>query len=208
MTRSRIIVLTTVLGLALTGCSTSGTEPDPDGTSKPPTELVILRLPANAPPLFEDSVSFYARVDRDDEGFIYFKNSSGGQGEKFARLRIRKQTLLARPDGTPFGPNDSVLIVMKVTDPTQLLIEMQPAGLKFSSNEPAELKIEYTATGGDLDHDGDSNDGDDDRIEQKIAIWRQETLADPFVKLGTVKTDGLRELKAELVGFTRFAIAY
>lgn len=199
-----------VLGAAALACSDSGTDPiqvDPPGTTKPPTQLNIIRLPTNAPPLFNDSVAFYAKVGRDDEGVIYFKTSSGGRGEKFARLRIRKQTLLALPNGTPLGANDSVLIVMKVGDPTQFLVEMRPSGLKFSSNDPAELKIEYSETGGDLDHDGDS-DEDDSQVEQKIAIWRQETPADPFIKLGTVKTEGLRELEAKLLGFSRFAVAY
>ena len=202
-------VSTLAVAVAVASCSdVVAPTVDPPGTVKPPAELVILRLPANAPPLFNDSVAFYAKVDRDDEGIIYFKSPSGARGEKFARLRVRKRSLLARPDGTPFGANDSILIVMKVSDPKQLLVEMRPAGLKFSADDPAELKIEYEATGGDLDHDGDSGDGDDEKIEQKIAVWRQETLADPFVKIGTIKTEGLRELEAKLTGFSRYAIAY
>ena len=211
MKRLRFVLVTGLLVGPVAACSGLGTDTtqiDPPGTTKPPTQLNVIRLPANAPPLFNDSVAFYARVGRDDEGVIYFKTASGGRGEKFARLRIGKQTLLARPDGTPFGANDSVLVVMKVSDPKELLIEMRPSGLTFSSNDPAELKIEYTETGGDLDHDGDSGDHDDDEVEQKIAIWRQETPADPFVKLGTIKTEGLRELEAKLLGFSRFAIAY
>lgn len=193
--------------MVVLGCSDTLVSPDPPGTVKPPAELSILRLPADAPPLFNDSVAFYAKVGKDAEGIIYFQSPSGGRGQKFARLKIDDKSLLSRPNGTPFAPGDSILIVMKVTDRRQLLVDMAPAGLRFDPDEPAELQIEYEATGGDLDHDGD-DDGDDDRIERQLAIWRQETPADPFVKLGTVKTDGLRELKAELNGFSRFAIAY
>lgn len=189
------------------GCSDSVVDPDPPGTVKPVTELSILRLPADAPPLFNDSVAFYAKVGEDAEGVIYFQSPSGGRGQKFARLKIDDESLLSRPNGTPFAPGDSILIVMKVTDRRQLLVDMAPAGLRFDPDEPAELQIEYEATGGDLDDDGD-DDGDDDQIEQQLAIWRQERPGDPFVKLGTVKTDGLRELKAELNGFTVFAVAY
>lgn len=193
--------------LLVSSCSDTMVDPDPPGTTKLPGQLTIIRLPANAPPLFNDSVAFYARVGRDAEGFIYFKAPNGGQGEKFARLRVKQRSLLARPDGTPFGANDSILIVMRVKNPRELVVDMSPAGLTFSSNDPAELKIEYEETAGDLDDDGD-DDGDDKAIEQKIAIWRQETPADPFVKVGSVKTEGLRELEAKLLGFTIFAVAY
>ena len=199
------LALGSVTGL---GCAGSLVDPDPEGTVKPPAQLTILRLPTNAAPLFNDSVAFYAKNSRDAEGIIYFKTPSGERGEKFARLRIEEGGLLTRPDGTPFGANDSVLIVMKVTDPRLLLVEMSPAGLKFTANEPAELELEYEETDGDLDGDGDSGDDDDDEIEQQLAIWRQERPGDPFVKLGTVKTEGLREFEAKLSSFSRYAVAY
>ncbi len=188
-------------------CSDSILDPDPVGTTRPPGQLNIIRLPANAPPLFNDSVAFYAKVGRDTEAFIYFKKPNGERGEKLVELKIKQRSLLTRPDGTPFGPNDSIRIVMWIRDPRVVMVDMEPAGLRFSSTEPAELKIEYEATGGDLDDDGD-DDGDDKKIEQVIAIWRQESATEPFVKVGTIKTEGLRELKANLLGFTRFAIAY
>lgn len=207
MNRSSRVVATVLLGSAVgLGCSDTAA-PDPPGTTKEPTALTILRLPADAPPLFNDSVAFYAHVGEGAEGIIYFQNASGGRGEKFARLRLDDETLLSRPDGTPFGPNDSILIVMRVTDPKLLQIEMSPAGLRFRASDPAELRLEYEETDGDLDGDDDDDD-DDDEIEQLLSIWRQEQPGDPFVKLGTVKTQGLRELKADLLGFTRFAVAY
>lgn len=195
-------------GIMVAACSNSGPDDEPPGSERPPAALKVIRLPNSAPPLFNDSVAFFAKVGRDDEGLIYFRDNAGERGEKFARLRIRRNSLLARPDGTPFGSNDSILIVMKAVSPRDLLVEMRPAGLKFSSSQPAELKIEYEATDGDLDGDGDGDDDDDQSIEQKLSIWRQETPSDPFVKLGSVKTEGLREFEAKLLGFTRFALAY
>lgn len=184
--------------LVIAAC-TSG--PDPSD------QLAILRIPASAPALFTDTVAFYAKVGRDDEGFIYFKTAAGGRGEKFARIRIRQRSLASRPDGTPFGPGDSVLIVMKVVNPLELGVELLPSGIHFNASDPAELRIEYEATKGDLNGDG-QKDAKDDAIEQKIALWRQEKPGDPLVKIGTVKTDGLRELKADLVSFSRYYIAY
>jgi len=193
-----------VLGLA---CSDSMIEPDPDGTEKPPAELSIIRLPANHPPFFNDSASFYARPGRNGEARIYFQNPSGGRGDLFAELKLDDETLAARPDGTPLGPNDSVLVVMKVPSPNEILIELSPTGLRFNPQKPAELKLRYGATGGDLDGDGDDDDDDDD-IERVIAIWRQEKPGDPFVKIGTVKVEDERELKAVLTSFSRYAISY
>ncbi len=202
-TLSRLVVAL----LVAAGC-TSGPDPvDPPGTIKPPAQLAVIKIPASAPALFNDSVVFYSKVGRDDEGFIYFKTASGARGEKFARIRIRQRSLVSRPDGTAYGPNDSVLIVMKVANPLELAVDLQPSGIHFSTSDPAELRIEYAATGGDLNGDG-KTDRDDTAIEQKIALWRQEKPGDPLVKIGTVKTDGLRELKADLVSFSRYYIAY
>jgi hypothetical protein len=180
---------------------------DPPGTTKPPADLTIIKLPADHPPFFNDSVAFYAVAGSNAQGALYFQDSNGERGERFAELKIGDQSLLALPDGTAFEPGDSVLIVMKVANQSEFLVEMRPGGLKFSSSDPAQLKLEYGATNGDLDGDGHP-DNEDDQIEKKLGIWVQETPSDPFVKIGTVKTDGARELKASLLSFSRFAIAY
>jgi hypothetical protein len=198
----------TVLALLAAACSsTSMVDPDPPGTTKPPADLTIIKLPANHPPFFNDSVAFYAKVGRDAGAAIYFQKSSGERGEKFAELKISDKSLLARPDGTPLAAGDSILIVMKVADQSEFLVEMRPSGLKFAPQNPAELKLEYESTSGDLDGNGHEDD-EDHQIEEKLAIWVQETPADPFVKIGTVKTEDARELKASLLSFSRFAIAY
>jgi hypothetical protein len=194
-----------VLALLLAQCSDS-TEPDPDDVREP-AQLNILRLPAEHPPFFNDSVWFYAKPGRSVEGKLYFQNQSGGRGDEWAVLKLDGQSLLAWPDGTPIGSNDSVLIVMKVPDPSQVMVELRPTGLRFRSDKPAELKLDYDEVGGDLDGDGD-DDAEDDEVEQQLAIWRQEKLGDPFVKIGTVKTEDPRELKAFLTSFSRYAISY
>jgi hypothetical protein len=203
--RSLRPLLAVGLATVLARCSGS-TDPGPDDV-RPPGQLNILRLPANHPPFFNDSASFYAKVGRSDEGKLYFQEPDGARGEAFAELKIDSQTLLARPDGSPLGPNDSVLIVLKVVDQDEILVELSPTGLRFNSNKPAELKLDYEETGGDLDGDGDSDDDDAD-IEMELSIWRQETPADDFVKIGTVKVEDQREFKAFLTSFSRYALAY
>lgn len=199
----RIHAATFLAAFAVGSCST-----DPGGgDTREPGDLTFLELPANHPPFFNTSASFFAKIDRSDQAKLYFQDATGGRGEAFAELRIDTGTLLARPDGTPYGPNDSVLITMRVVDPNQVQVELSPGGIKFSTSRPAELRLEYDETGGDLDGDGD-HDAADDEIEQRLSIWRQENLGDPYVKVGTIKTEGLRELKAFLTTFSRLAIAY
>ncbi|MGE0555775.1 MAG: hypothetical protein AB7R55_20275 [Gemmatimonadales bacterium] len=193
--------------IALGSCSDS-TDPGGDGDDvKDPDELAFLQLPANHPPFFNTSTSFYAKIDRSSEAKLYFQEPGGGRGEEFAVLKIDSGTLLARPDGTPYGPGDSVLITMRIVDQSLVQVELLPSGIRFSSSKPAELKLDYEETEGDLDGDGDHDD-EDDTIETRLSIWRQENPGDPFVKIGTVKTEGARELKAFLTSFSRYAISY
>ena len=80
--------------------------------------------------------------------------------------------------------------------------------MTFSPTEPAELKIHYAHADHDFNQDGTINHpGRSDRAAQ-LAIWRQESLTDPFVKLGSVNVEGLEEINADILGFTRYAIAY
>jgi hypothetical protein len=186
------------------GCSDSS---GPDGTSKPPSELTILRLAQESPPLFNPEESFWAVRGEDREVRIFFQDDQGGAGEEFLRLRVDAPSLLNYPDGTPFAIDDSVLITVRVVDPAQLLFELEPSGLRFSPMRPAEIKIHYDQADHDLDEDGDV-DGDDDEIERTLAIWRQESPGDPFVRLGSLLVEDLDEIEAELEGFSRYALAY
>ena len=200
--RSRTVVVATVV-TALLACSDSS---GPD-SSKPPADLNVVRLPAGSPPLFNAETTFYARRGEDREARIFFQDDVGGAGEEYLRLRVDAPSLQARPDGTPFAEGDSILIAIRVVDPAQMLFELEPTGLTFSPDVPAELKIHYDQTGGDLDDDGDV-DVDDDAIERIMAIWRQESPGDPFVRVGTAVVEELEEAEAELQGFSRYALAY
>jgi hypothetical protein len=198
-----------VLPLALTlACSDSG-GPDQDGTIRPPTELTILRLSEESPPLFDPEVSFWAVRGENREVEIFFQDDEepGSPGEEYLELEVDAEALLAYPDGTRFTEGDSVLITVRVVDPERLLFEFEPAGLTFSPSRPAELKIHYEHADDDLDEDGDV-DVDDVELELTIAIWRQENEGDPFERLGSLLIEDLEEIDAELEGFSRYALAY
>lgn len=191
----------------LAACSDGGlTKPSP-GEERPESALIILRLALDAPPLLNPVVSFWAHRGRNTEAEIFFRKPDGSRGEKFVKLALADRSLQAYPDGRPFADGDSVLITIRVTDPGRILLEFEPTGLRFDPDEPAELEIRYAHADRDYNDDGDVDD-DDAKIEQVIGIWRQAFVTAPFVRLGTVRIEELKELEARLLGFSRFAIAY
>jgi hypothetical protein len=187
MSLRRLMALPLALALA---CSDSGGPDDGgDDTVKPPSDLTILRLAEGSPSLFSTEVSFYAVRGENREGEISFVDDEhpGEPGEKYLELRVDAEALSARPDGTPIGDGDSVLITVP--------------------SRPAELRIHYNHADDDLDEDGDV-DVDDETLELTIGIWRQENDGDPFERLGSLLVDNLEEVEAELGGFSRYALAY
>jgi hypothetical protein len=189
---------------AVAGCSDSG---GPEDTTRPPAELTILRLAEGSPPIWNPEVSFWARNDAGREAKIWFENPEGEAGEEYLRFKVPSEGLLTYPDGSAFGPQDSVLITIRVVDPAQLLFEFEPAGLRFKPDRPAELEIEYAEAEDDLDDDGDVDEVDAE-LEGEVYVWRQRNPGDPFERLFTLRFEELDELEAEVPGFSRFAIAY
>jgi hypothetical protein len=198
-----LIFLALLAGLGACSDSTN-----PGDTNKPPAQLTVVRLASSSAPLFNSPDSFYAVKGEDRELRIDFQDpATGGAGEEFLRLRVRPGSLLSRPDGTPFAAGDSVLITVRVVDPTQILFEMEPSGLTFDPAEPAELKIHYDHANHDFNDDG-TIDVFDARLKSQLAIWKQELPTDPFVRLGSVNVEESEEINADVLGFTRYAIAY
>ena len=199
----RILLLAAWAGAAAS-CSDSSSPPD---DTRPPSELSVIHVAPSSTPLLNTTVSFYAKRGEGREGSISFQGVGGVGGEEYVRLRIDANSLLALPNGTPIVPGDSVLITLSVVDPTEMLFDLQPTGLTFSPLNPARLKIHYDHADGDLNADGVS-DGRDDTIEHSLSIWRQESLGDPFVRLTSVLTIETDEAETELMGFSRYALAY
>jgi hypothetical protein len=197
------LLLAAVAGAAGSCSDSSG----PNDGTRPPGDLKVVHVAPSSTPLFNASDSFYAKRGEDRELRIFFQDSSGAQGEEYLRLRIDAATLLALPNGTPVLPGDSVLVHVLVVDPTQMLFELEPTGLKFNPLFPARLKIHYDHAAGDLNDDGVVNSADG-VIESTLAIWRQEKPGDPFVRLTSVLSVDLDEAEAELTGFSRYALAY
>jgi hypothetical protein len=199
----RIFLL--LAAIAMAACS------DSTGTrvvQRNESDLSFLRTAADAPPLASFAASFWAVRGEERELRLSYRPRPGStDSTEFLRLRISDASLLNLPSGLPIALGDSVLITVTVIDPARMIVEFQPAGLIFARNEPAELEMRYREADPDYDDDGDV-DAEDDDIERRLTIWRQERIGESWVQIGgdvRVDTD---DVKADLTGFTRYAIAY
>ena len=188
--------------LLATACSS---DPNTDNT-RPPGELTILELAEGTPPLVTDSVAFWAVFNEDREVRIDIAPNTD-----YLKFRVRDGALFRYPDGTPFGPGDSVFITVKVINPDSLYFEFTPAGLRFNPLEPAELSLDYELAGftipGDYDNDGD-NDNQDDDLESEFRVWQQESPGSLFAPLDGILEIEFDEINVDILSFTRYALAY
>ena len=203
-------LMTAALVAALASCS------DSTGSGSGQNNLAVLRLAETAPPLCSDSVGAKFGKDpagQDQEIALVFPLSgnladcAGPSTENFLRLKLTSTSLLRYPDGNLIADGDSVFIYVKWVGSDSILFDLQPSGLVFDPQKPAELTIEYGEATNDLNHDGQVNT-EDDTIEHQLDIWRQEKPGDPFVRVGTGKAEDVNEIEAKLNGFSRYAIAY
>jgi hypothetical protein len=187
------------LALAALGCD------DPaggnTGDTREETQLNVMTLREGVAPA-ETEASFWAVQGEQAEGRLELTN-----GEDYLRLRLDQNSLLTRPNGTPVLPGDSVLITIRVVVADKLLFQLEPEGLRFNPLDPAELRIRYLDVEKDLDGDGQVDDDEAD-VETRLSVWRQPTLGQLFERLGTARLQAEGELRAELTGFSRYAVAY
>jgi hypothetical protein len=208
MNRKRALNNLTLLALVpavlLLGCS-EGTSPDVARASE---DLNFLRPDRAAPPLADTVVSFWAKRGEDREVRMRYQPLPGsGDMAEFLRLSVPAAALERRPDGSAFAAGDSVLITVRVVDPVRMLVEFQPSGLRFSSTNPARLRLDYGEADHDIDGDGDVDDRDL-ALESRLAIWRQEAPGQLWYKVASVVVEDLDEVEADILGFTGYAIAY
>jgi len=183
---------------------------DPGPIPIPEAQLTFLRQAPNAPPLLTTDTTVLATKGQDLEVRIFYAPApgSGSQtGEEFLRLKLEEETLLRYPANHPrqgalFQDGDTVSIRIQVA-PEDIIATLEPSGLQFDPSEPAKLKLRYAESDDDIDDDGD----DDPELEVEIDMWRQENPGDPWFRIGTVKSEDLDEVEAELFGFSRYALA-
>lgn len=204
---------------ALAACA-DGTAPDapatppsapvttPDFAVKPADQLHFLQTAADAPPLAELSVSFWAVRGQSREAIIWYHAQAGApDSAKRARLKVPAKSLVRAPDGTPIAPGDSLLITMTVSDAQHQIVDLEPSGLQFAPGRPATLTLFYLEADHDFNEDGVINRADS-TIERMFQIWGQEKAGDPWRSFTTQLSIRLDEAEADIPGFTRYAVAY
>lgn len=198
--------LNLAVSAGLLACGNDGTGPGDDVKSD--AELNVVRTSPSAPPLVATTASFYALKGENREVRLYYRPAFGSlDSTEFLRFKVPDESLDRRPDGSAIAVGDSVLITVTVLDASKLIVDFQPAGLRFSAAKPAELKLGFGEADDDLDDDGDI-DNDDVAAESRLAIWRRETIAEPWVRLSSVLSVSTDEVEAAITGFTNYAIAY
>lgn len=181
---------------ALVACGDPSGPPVVDGD-----DLLFLRERADAPALQVDEVSFWATRGQDEEVRLLYTD-----GREALRFRVDDDALERFPDGRRFAEGDSVRITIRRVDPDGYNYEFQPAGLRFSQDEPAELRVSFTYLDPDVDGDGDVDDTDTREFDD-ASFWRQEAAGAPWERIGTARLDVTEEMRADLDGFTRYALA-
>ena len=113
--RSRVATVAMVMVLAI-GCSSDSGSPSPNdpGSERPPDGLTVARLSTTAPPLEENTVSFWAKKGQSVEQKLYFLDDQGGRGEEYLALKLENESLRLRPDGSAIADGDSVTILPAV----------------------------------------------------------------------------------------------
>lgn len=181
---------------ALASC---GDGPSGPGGKVEPGDLLFIREAAGTPPLVTGDTTFWVTKGDGQEVELRYTN-----GHDCLEFKIPGDALDRRPDGTPIRDGDRVQITIRRVDPTRFVFEFLPAGLRFSDDDPAELRISYRYADRDFNGDG-VVDGRDNAV--RFGIWRQEAGETDWSSLLTIRDNDLEELRADVRGFTRFAVA-
>jgi hypothetical protein len=201
MPRFSVRTLTALGALAAFAACQELSSPD-EGVDE--SELTFIEVAPNAPPLEGDSVTFWAVRGETRIGEMRYVTAE--YNGKCLLLRVPAQALLRRPDGTPFLQGDSVKIVIRLVDETRYQFRLEPSGLVFDPDHPAELEVRYLFADPDYNQDGRVDDRDLKDAE-RIHFWHQPV---PGAKWERIPTSHLRdavEARAPVLGFSQYALA-
>ena len=82
-----------------------------------------------------------------------------------------------RPPIEPERRSDHAQLV----DPVKLIVDFQPAGLRFNPQDPADLRIRWNETNPDVNRDGVINQ-QDAALKEQLKIWRRESSTQPWTR--------------------------
>jgi hypothetical protein len=171
-------------------------------------QLHIVVQDSLAPPLLATRDSFWAKPGVDRSVRLFYQGATPADtGEEFLRFEVSGEALFRKPNGTAFGPNDSILITVTIGDPSRLLFTFEPSGLQFNQAHPARLKVHYFHSDKDFDDDG-GEDEEDDRIEGLLDLWHRSAPGALWSPAGAVQFEEEDEIEANIFSFSQHAVAW
>jgi hypothetical protein len=193
--------------IALAGAAACSSANGPQSTA-PRAALNIVRQDSTYKPLLSTQGQFYAKAGVGREVRLVYQGSlPTDSGTELLRFEVPNDGLYRKPDGTSFGPTDSILITITVVDAKRFQFDFQPSGLQFNPNSPARLKVEYQYADHDFNGDG-VIDSADATIESELGIWRRDLPDTLWFGVGAVKFEQLQEFDANILSFSQYAVAW
>lgn len=194
--------------LALGGCGSGPTEAD--GSGVPTAELTFLRPATDAPALLTTDTTLVATRGESFRVELYYEPDPGSgsdTGDRFLRFELEPSSLHRYPEDHPragalFEQGDTITIHIRVPDDT-LMARLEPTGLEFDPDAPAELELSYVNADPDFDGDGE----DDPELEEDVDLWRQEAPGEDWFRIGRIQDLEFDEIEAILTSFSRYAVA-
>jgi hypothetical protein len=181
-------------------------------TSGPSQQFLFSRQPgalppdATAPSANPDRASFWAYTDQAAALMVYVL-SDDATWQPYARVNIRRGSLLRRPDGTSFAFRDSIEITMSV-DPAALQVQLEPSGLEFNLLVPAQLSIWYQGANPDFNGDGLVNGLDDYITQVLLGVSVQARPGGPWTTIPSYNDIVNRVVSADLRHFSGYAVSW
>jgi hypothetical protein len=202
--RRLTFALVVVVAIALACRDTGG-----PASGSPRAHVNFVLQDSTYKPLLAARDSFWARVGVDRQLRLFYQGTTPTDtGPEFLRFEVAGDALFRKPNGTAFGPGDSIRITVTVVDPKQFRFEFEPSGLQFSSDHPARLKVKYQYADHDFNEDG-RIDAADSEIEGVLDLWRRESSDTLWFRVvGAVKFEDLDEFDANLFSFSQYAVAW
>lgn len=158
---------------------------------------LFLQPSPGAPTIANPNMSYWVKKGTDTVVRMYYHALPGlTDSTTFLALHYLPNSLATRPDGSAIAVGDSVLITTTLSDPTNLVVDCQPAGLRFSSSDPVTMVMSFAYTNVRAS------------AVPGLKIWVRETAADPWRPLVSVVTSATYDVASAIGGFSGYALAY
>lgn len=123
-------------------------------------------------------------------------------GSTALEFEVGPNSLLARPDGTPFAEGDSILITVTPRATGEYVYDFEPSGLTFSSTQPALIRMHF-----DPDLNGDGLIGLlDQLLKSTLSVWMQPAPGLLWLPIPSLLLPG-NVVEGRVTHFTGFALA-